>query len=131
MTSTLCSASFERDKARPTRVDNEAKACLDDIAMELQRSSDARLALVGNAGTAESGKKYAAERAVNTKNYLVTDKGIDASRIMVYTGSGNARTVTTNLIPAGATLNDADDTPVDERAVKAVSRTTSERHREK
>jgi len=131
MVSTLCSVSFERDKTRPTRVDNEAKACLDDIALELQRSSDAKLALVGNADSAESGKKYAAERAVNTKNYLITDKGIDSSRIMVYTGVGNARTVTTNLIPAGATLNDADDTPVDEKAVKAISRTTSERHREK
>jgi outer membrane protein OmpA-like peptidoglycan-associated protein len=130
MTSSLCSVSFERDKVRPTRVDNEAKACLDDIALELQHSSDARLALVGNSDSAESSKKYAAERAVNTKNYLVTDKGIDASRIMVYTGAGDSRTVTTTLIPAGAMLNNVDDTPVDEKAV-AVSQTTSERHREK
>jgi len=36
--------SFERDATRPTRVDNEAKACLDDITLALQRSSDARLA---------------------------------------------------------------------------------------
>jgi hypothetical protein len=62
-------------------------------------------------------------RAVNTKEYLVTDKGIDASRIMVYTGSDDAKTVTTSLIPAGATNPAASDTAVDESAVKAVPRT--------
>ena len=40
-TSNLCSINFDRDKRRPTRVDNEAKACLDDISLNLQRSSDA------------------------------------------------------------------------------------------
>ena len=44
-TSSLCSVSFERDAKRPSRVGNEAKACLDDVALALQRSSDARLAL--------------------------------------------------------------------------------------
>jgi opacity protein-like surface antigen len=135
--SSLCSVSFERDKARPTRVDNEGKACLDDVALALQRSSDAKLALVGNRESKESaakGKKtpnYAAERAVNTKDYLVTEKGIDPSRIMVYIGTDDARTITTTLVPSGATNPVASDTSVDENAVKAVRRTTSERHREK
>jgi hypothetical protein len=65
----------------------------------------------------------AALRAVNTKDYLVTEKGIDPSRIMVYTGTDDAKTVTTTLIPAGAVNPDASDTPVDESAVKAVPRT--------
>ena len=65
----------------------------------------------------------AAARAVNTKDYLVTEKGIDASRIMVYTGTDDAQTVTTTLIPAGAANPVASDTPVDESAVKAVPRT--------
>ena len=30
---TLCSINFDRDKRRPARVDNEAKACLDDVAL--------------------------------------------------------------------------------------------------
>ena len=130
-TSSLCSIDFTRDKARPERVDNEAKACLDDVALNLQRASDAKLALVGNADskeTAANAKKkkpvpYGAERAVNTKDYLVTEKGIDPSRITVYTGSADARSVTTTLIPAGATLDTTGDTPVDESAVKAVPRT--------
>jgi hypothetical protein len=139
--SSLCPTSFERDAKRPTRVDNEAKACLDDVALSLQRSSDAKLALVGNeddkekaaedkVAAKEAKKKHpvikpsaAAERVVNTKDYLVTEKGLDASRIMLYTGTDDGKTVTTTLIPAGAVNPVASDTPVDESAVKAVPRT--------
>ena len=80
LASSLCSVGFERDKARPTRVDNEAKACLDDIALALQRTSDAKLALVGNEDAKEmkidareeklktrhKKPSFASERAVNT-----------------------------------------------------------------
>jgi outer membrane protein OmpA-like peptidoglycan-associated protein len=119
-TSALCSVSFERDKRRPARVDNEGKACLDDISLNLQRSSDAKLAVVGNAASTEkAGSKLAAERAVNTKDYLVKEKGIDASRISVYTGTDDAKSVTDTLVPAGATLSDTGLTPVDESAVAA------------
>jgi outer membrane protein OmpA-like peptidoglycan-associated protein len=130
-TSSLCSINFERDMKRPARVDNEAKACLDDISLNLQRSSDAKLAVVGNADAKEKEvkkgrkakvKNLAAERAVNTKDYLVTEKGIDGSRVSVYTGSQDAKTVTTTLIPAGATLDSASLTPVDESTVKVVPR---------
>jgi hypothetical protein len=129
MASSLCSVSFERDAKRPMRVDNEAKACLDDVALSLQRSSDAKLALVGNQSGKEASMKgkhkpnFAAARAVNTKDYLVTEKGIDASRIMVYTGTDDAQTVTTSLIPTGAANPAASDPAVDESAVKAVPRT--------
>ncbi len=131
-TSALCSVSFDRDTKRPARVDNEAKACLDDIALKLQSASDAKLAVVGDSTSeekapAKKGRKPtvdpAAARAVNTKDYLVTEKGIDASRISVYTGTDDAKTVTTTLIPAGATLSTTGLTPVDESAVKAVPRT--------
>jgi hypothetical protein len=140
-TSALCSVSFERDAKRPARVDNEAKACLDDVALKLQSASDAKLAVVGNSDSKEKepakGRKkvkpvdYAGERAVNTKDYLVTEKGIDASRISAYTGSDDAKTVTTTLIPAGATLSTTGLTPVDESAVKAVPRTPPARKRKK
>src|SRR6202020_1055785 len=131
-TSALCSVSFERDAKRPARVDNEAKACLDDIALKLQSASDAKLAVVGDADSAEKkGPELAAERAVNTKYYLVTEKGIDASRISVYTGSDNGKTVTTTMIPAGATLSTSGLTPVDESAVKAKPRTAPAKKRRK
>jgi hypothetical protein len=141
LASSLCPTSFERDVKRPTRVDNEAKACLDDVALSLQRSTDAKLALVGNEDAKEqkadakeaartakmkhhvAKPSDAAERSVNTKDYLVTDKGIDPSRVLVYTGTDDAKTVTTTLIPAGAVNPVASDTAVDESAVKAVPRT--------
>ena len=128
-TSSLCSIMFDRDKRRPNRVDNEAKACLDDIALNMQRSSDAKLAVVGNASSTEkAGAAAAAARAVNTKAYLVTEKGVDASRISVFTGSQDAKTVASTLIPTGATLDQTGLTPVDESAVKAVPRSAPARH---
>ena len=131
-TSNLCSINFDRDKRRPTRVDNEAKACLDDISLNLQRSSDAKLAVVGNAAGGERmGNKLAAERAVNTKDYLVKEKGIDASRVAVYTGTQDGKTVTTTLIPAGATLDSTGITAVDESAVKVHPRTAAAHHKSK
>jgi outer membrane protein OmpA-like peptidoglycan-associated protein len=117
----LCSISFDRDTKRPTRVDNEGKACLDDLALNLQRSTDATLDVVGNAASSEKeGPHKAAERAVNTKDYLVKEKGIDPSRVAVFTGTDDAKTVTTTLVPQGATPVSA--TPVDETAVKPVPR---------
>ena len=141
LATSLCPVSFERDVTRPTRVDNEAKACLDDVALSMQHSTDAKLALVGNEDAKEQKADVkeaartakmkhhvakpsdAAARAVDTKDYLVTDKGIDASRILVYTGTDDGKTVTTTLIPAGAVNPVASDTAVDESAVKAVPRT--------
>jgi outer membrane protein OmpA-like peptidoglycan-associated protein len=136
-TQTLCSINFDRDKRRPARVDNEAKACLDDVALNAQRSSDASVVVVGNATADEQnppkkrkGKRaappanLAAQRAVNTKDYLVKEKGIDASRIQVRTGSAGAKEVEDYLVPAGASF-DTDvpgTTAVDESTVTAQPR---------
>ena len=133
----LCSITFTKDKARPTRVDNEAKACLDEVALDLQRQSDAKAVIVGESDAAEkaklekeekvtSKKKHmeaidaGAQRAVNTKEYLVTEKGIDASRISVAIGTTDGQTVEDYLVPAGAsfTTDVAGTTPVDEMMVK-------------
>jgi outer membrane protein OmpA-like peptidoglycan-associated protein len=113
LTRNLCSVHFDRDARRPSRVDNEAKACLDQVALDLQSNSDTRLAIIGNSASAErTKKKLASERAENTKGYLVGGKGIDASRITIYTGSQDGKTVTITLIPSGATFDASGDTPV-------------------
>jgi len=129
-TSALCSITFDRDKKRPARVDNEAKACLDDIALNLQRNSDAKLALTGNSATTKNAAKLASSRAVNTKAYLVTEKGVDASRISLYTGTDSANSVTSTLIPVGATAAST-GTVVDESTVKAQPRTAAKGRRRK
>lgn len=119
---TLCSISFDRDKRRPTRVDNEAKACLDDVALNLQRSADAKAVLVGNSTSTErNASRNAAERAVNTKAYLVNEKGIDPSRIDVRTGTAGTDSVQNYLVPSGANFdNDVQGTtPVDTSTIKA------------
>jgi hypothetical protein len=133
----LCTITFDKDKSRPTRVDNEAKACLDDIALSAQHDTTAKLAIVGNSEpvkvygrktplkekrAAELTDKRAAERAVNEKEYLVTEKGLDPSNISVYTGTAGTNSDATTLIPAGATLDLTGLTPVDEMKVKAVPR---------
>jgi hypothetical protein len=126
----LCSISFDRDSKRPTRVDNEGKACLDDLTLAAQRDSSSTLALIGNETEKEKtpakhrkmASKYAAERAVNTKDYLVKEKGLDASRIKVYTGSDDSRSVASMIIPAGADTSSMVATPVDESSVMAQPR---------
>jgi len=118
-TQALCSISFEKDKARPTRVDNEAKACLDEVALDLQKQADAKAVLVGQSDAKEKAKvakeektaaKHkkakvedpAAQRAVNAKAYLVDEKGIDASRVSVATSAEDGKKVEDYLVPAGA-----------------------------
>ncbi len=140
-TQTLCSINFTNDKTRPTRVDNEAKACLDEVALDLQRQSDAKAYVVGSSNAKEKAKTekqekfaakhkrakvddYAAERAVNTKDYLVKEKGIDPSRISVATGTADDQKVEDYLVPAGANFSSdvQGATPVDENTVKPQTR---------
>jgi outer membrane protein OmpA-like peptidoglycan-associated protein len=140
-TQALCTISFSTDAKRPARVDNEAKACLDEVALDLQKQSDAKVVVVGEANAKESAKTakdenaalknkrvkvddLAAERAVNTKDYLVTEKGIDASRISVATGTSDGQSVEDYLVPAGADFaaEVSGTKPVDETAVKPVAR---------
>jgi outer membrane protein OmpA-like peptidoglycan-associated protein len=132
----LGTIDFSKDKAHPTRANNEAKAALDGVALALQRDPNAKLVVVGEANAKEQAKTakeakaakknkhlkvedMAAERAVNVKDYLVKEKGIDASRISVATDTKDAQAVETYLVPAGA--NFAADVPgttaVDESSV--------------
>jgi outer membrane protein OmpA-like peptidoglycan-associated protein len=140
-TQALCTISFSKDAKRPTRVDNEAKACLDEVALDLQKQSDAKVVVVGEANAKEVAKTakeekaalkhkhakvddLAAERAVNTKDYLVTEKGIDASRVSVATGTADGQSVEDYLVPAGADFatDVAGTKPVSETTVKPVAR---------
>jgi hypothetical protein len=137
----LCSISFATDKKRPSRVDNEAKACLDEVALDLEKQPDAKAVVVGNSDAGEKANSArqqkaalrnkhikvedtAAERAVNVKEYLVTEKGIDAARVSVATSTANGQTAEDYLVPSGASFT-ADvpaTTPVDETTVKAQTR---------
>jgi outer membrane protein OmpA-like peptidoglycan-associated protein len=96
---------FSRDKRRPARVDNVAKANLDDCALRLQQDPSAHIVIVGNADPNEkNAPKMAEQRANNTKDYLVREKGIDPSRIELRTGSAGTQTVDVWVVPTGATF---------------------------
>ncbi|MGA3033743.1 MAG: hypothetical protein ABSD70_10700 [Terracidiphilus sp.] len=140
-TQALCTLSFAMDQKRPMRVDNTAKACLDQVALDLKQQADAKVVLVGEQTPDEAAKEakeqafaakhkhatvdqFAAQRAVNAKDYLVIEQGIDASRISVLTGSTDGQSVEDYLVPVGAIFtNDVSGTTqVDETAVKPQAR---------
>jgi hypothetical protein len=113
----LCFASFERDRKRPVRVDNEAKACLDEIALNLDRDPTAKLVLVGRHSGDET-PDAAAERTLNVEQYLVREKGIDATRIQVRTRGEPGRIVENIMLPAGASFAPGDTETIDSSTVK-------------
>ncbi len=113
----LCTIAFDRDHRRPARVDNESTGCLDDIALTLQRQSDAHLVIVGSRLPDES-PDIAAQRTVNTKLYLTKEKGIDPSRIQLRSGDTSGRSVYQTLVPEGATFSQSGTAVIDESTVK-------------
>lgn len=103
------------DKKKPARVDNAAKAILDDVALKLQRDADAKAVVIGFADAAEAKKtkNLAAMRAFNTKEYLTKEKGIDPTRIELRTdGEGTKAEIW--IVPAGASFTGENTTVVDE-----------------
>ncbi len=117
------------NKQKPWRVDNACKAVLDGVALALQRQADAKVVAVGHADPTEiKGKKnanLAAERAVNSKAYLVSGEAqqqIDPTRIETRTSSEGGQIAEYWIVPAGATFEAQGTQPVDESKVKAQGR---------
>ncbi len=126
------SVEFTHDVKRPTRVDNEAKGELDRYADALAAAPDSKGVVVGYATAEEDMAKkgkpapdFAAKRAVNTKEYVTTEKGIDPARIEPRSGQGS-QTADLWIVPPGATFPEAGTSPVDESKVKAVPRVANE-----
>lgn len=130
----LCSISFERDRKRPVRVDNEAKGCLDEIALTLNRDTTSKLVIVGK-HSADETPDAAAQRDLNAAQYLIEEKGIDPSRIEMRTGGDLNRSLDNILVPAGATFTPGDTNTFDSNSVKrqgqpyGVPRTATRGHK--
>ncbi len=119
------------DLKRPWRVDNTAKAILDDVASRLKSDPNAKIVIVGYAdgekapmvGTGQNRHpmNLAGQRAVNAKAYLVQQQGIDASRVEVRQSTGQRQTADIIWVPQGADENACADlqntTPVNESVV--------------
>ncbi|MGA2687309.1 MAG: OmpA family protein [Candidatus Korobacteraceae bacterium] len=120
------------DLKHPWRVDNTAKAILDDVASKLKNDPNAKIVIVGYAdgekapmeGTGKNRHpmNLAAQRAVNAKAYLVQQQGIDPSRVEVRQGTGQQKVADIIWVPQGSDENACADlqntTPVDESVVK-------------
>jgi hypothetical protein len=113
----LCSISFERDLKRPVRVDNEGKACLDDIALTLNRDTTSKLVIVGRHSDDET-PDAAAQRDLNVEQYLTDEKGIDAARISMRTSGQPGRILDNTLVPDGASFTPGDTATFDADSVK-------------
>ncbi len=120
------------DAKRPWRVDNTAKAILDDVASRLKSDPNAKIVIIGYAdgekapmvGTGKNrhAMNLAAQRAVNAKAYLVQQQGVDASRVEVRQGTGQQQLADIISVPQGADENACSDlqntTAVDESMVQ-------------
>jgi len=119
--SKLNEITFKKNNAR---VDNAAKAVLDQVADRLQQDPNAKAVIIGETDSSEKGKNLAAQRAVNAKAYLTSgenQKAIDPSRIQVVTGGTGGMRDEIWIVPEGATFNEPNTTPVDESKVKPTA----------
>ena len=128
------SCNFNAPK-KPSRVDNECKAALDEVALKIQRESGSSVVVVGYADDTEMFKmpQLAGQRAANVKYYLTAGEGgaaVDASRIQVRAGTVKAKSAKIYLVPSGATFSE-DSTPVDETQVKGQPRTATSKKKSK
>jgi len=121
----LCSVSFERDRRRPVRVDNEGKACLDDIALNMNRDPQAKLVVVGRYSPDEQ-PLQGEQRSVNVRTYLL-ERGVDGGRIDLRLGDPSGRSVDSVLVPVGATYTDV-GTTFDASSVHPPVYAASQRH---
>lgn len=82
--------TFEKDRKRPWRVDNDCRDTLDKLALRLEQTPDGKLDIVGYTDEKElvRDKTLGAQRAVNVKYYLTMDgpNRVDANRIQARQG---------------------------------------------
>jgi len=92
---------FPSNRARLNNVD---KACLDDVAQRLSADPRARVMVVGSAETGETAGT-AQQRADAVRDYLVSERRIEAARITTQSGvAAEGRQVTVWFVPEGAAV---------------------------
>lgn len=106
--------SFQFNSAR---INNEHKACLDQIQLALQQDPRAALVIDGHRDSSER-PGISLTRANNVRDYLVSEKGVDPARITVRNFGDTCpqersdaqvnRRVEMWILPEGSTLSDID-----------------------
>lgn len=123
--SLVSTCNFNNTKS-PSRVDNECKANLDDVAVRMQKDPGGRIVFVGSADSEEESAipQLGAIRAVNAKEYLAAGEGqqqADASRIEVRSGPTGERKVDLYWVPSNGNFTVANTNAIDEAQVKALA----------
>jgi outer membrane protein OmpA-like peptidoglycan-associated protein len=90
-------------KSSSAYVNNNAKAVLDGLALQLQQQADATAVIIGYADPSERGSQTLAMRRANVKAYLVQSKGIDPGRISTRIASEPGTRVVVWIVPPGMT----------------------------
>jgi len=85
------------------RVDNRAKAILDDVALQMQREPDSSLGLVSYTEEKEA-DRLANQRSQNVSLYLTKEKGIDAKRVQAGPGQKGGRKTDVWALPPGTSV---------------------------
>ena len=118
-----------KDARRHTRVDNQCKASLDGLALQLEHDSSSKLLIVGYADTAEAarGKNVESIRAANARDYLTKGEGkqqIDPSRIEIRksTDRNSGGKVQIYLVPPNAAGLPDNTEVIDESTLPAKRR---------
>jgi OmpA family len=111
---------------KPGRVDNECKAVLDSVALQIQREPNNTFVIVGYTDEQETTTmtQLAGQRAVNVKHYLTVGEGgaqVDPSRVKVRAGSVKSRSAKIFMVPDGVAFTE-ESVEVDETKVKGQSR---------
>ncbi len=89
------------------RVDNIAKAILDDAAMEIKKYPNVKVSIVGHSdsdGSEDANMKIGMKRAENVKKYLVERHKIESDRFIV-TSEGESNPIADNKTAEGKKLN--------------------------
>ncbi|MBN1297739.1 OmpA family protein [bacterium] len=90
-----------------SRVDNVAKAILDDIAIQIKRYPEATVTIIGHSdsvGSEDANLKMGMKRAENVKKYLVDRHGIDPDRLITET-HGESKPLADNSTAEGRAIN--------------------------
>jgi len=90
-----------------SRLDNVAKALLDDIALKLKQYPNEKITLIGHTdsqGSEKSNLKMGETRAKAVRDYLVKRHGIDAERFVIES-AGESKPIADNSTEAGRRQN--------------------------
>jgi hypothetical protein len=97
--------TFEKNPAKPWRVDNDCKDVLDKLSLRVQQMPNGKLNIVGYTDQDESVnvQTLGSQRSVNVKYYLTTDgpTKLDASRIQPRTGANKGKATHFYFVPEG------------------------------